>query len=174
MTLLWRGLGVVVALLATLGIVFLTDAPSLVEPSSDGMLRLSWRTVGERIESCRPPTEADLAALPLHMRPKEICEGRLASFELRLRVDGQLLVERTVRPAGLREDRPIYVFEEQRVRPGRRHIEVDFLRLGEDPDDLVTVLELASEVEVSRRGVVLVTLDRETGELVLRQEVFGG
>jgi hypothetical protein len=170
-TLMWRVLGTGVAALATLGMVALTDAPTLVEPDADGLLRLSWRMVGERVELCRPPTAEDLAALPRHMRPQEICEGRMAAFVLRVRVDEESVIDREIRPSGLREDRPVYVFEERRLAPGRHRIEVTFSQVEGNDREQQTLLELRSAVDVPARGVVLVTRDSEGGGLVLRDHV---
>jgi len=165
--------GVVFAALALFALVLISHGRSVVEDSTDGLLRLSWRTVGERIETCRPPTEQELAAVPRHMRPEEVCEGRMAPFELRVRVDGETRVARMIRPAGVREDRPIYVFEESRVEPGLHQIEVSFSRVDEEAGRSDPLLSVRFTVDLADRSVVLVTRDSESGDLVVRDQVAG-
>src|SRR5690606_5782376 len=68
---------VVVSALATASLGWLARAPYHPPGSDTGLLRLSWRLRGEKVESCRPRTQAELDALPVHMRTPEVCEGRL-------------------------------------------------------------------------------------------------
>jgi hypothetical protein len=99
----------------------------------DARLRLSWRAPGELVEECRSPTEEELAALPAHMRQPRICEGRVLPYRLRVRLDGAPAVDRRVEPAGARGDRPITVFEETLLSPGRHVVDVSFERLEGAP-----------------------------------------
>jgi hypothetical protein len=171
MTLVWRVVGGAAGFVAMLCIVALSDRPAAVEANDDGLLRLSWRTVSERIQHCRAPNEQDLAGLPRHMRPKEICEGKLAAFELVVTIDGELIVKREIRPAGVREDRPIYVYEERPLRPGSYQLDVTFSRLDDDGETALPLLQLRSRTRVPARGVVLVTSGEADGGLVLKREV---
>lgn len=163
-----RVVGAVLAVCATAGLVVLSGVTLVVEESDDGLVRLSWRAVGERIEKCRVPSEEELAALPPHMRQKEICEGHLAPFALEVRLDGEPVVDREVRPAGARQDRPTYVFDEIPVAPGSHDLEVVFAVAEGDLASLAAPLRLRTRVEIPARGVVLVTRDDASGELVLR------
>lgn len=163
-----RVVGALLSVGATAGLVALSGVTLVVDDSDGGVVRLSWRAVGERIEECRVPSEQELAALPPHMRRKEICEGHLAPFALEVRLDGEPVVNREVRPAGAREDRPTYVFDEIPVAPGSYDLEVVFAVAEGDPASLAAPLRLRSRVEVAARGVVLVTRDDASGELVLR------
>ncbi|MDT8369453.1 MAG: hypothetical protein RQ745_09625, partial [Longimicrobiales bacterium] len=89
-------------------------------------LRLTWRLRGEEAAPCRTPTEAELADLPVHMRNPDACIGDLPPFALRVTVDGEVRVERIVRPSGARGDRPLFVYEELPLPPGRHALEVRF------------------------------------------------
>ena len=123
---LTQGLAALVAVGLTAGLVWCTALPYQHESSEEAVIRLSWRTVGERVEECRTPSEEELAALPPHMRQGEICEGAMLPFRLRVAVDGASLFDGQVRTAGARGDRPAYVFQEFRVAPGAHHLQVRF------------------------------------------------
>jgi len=166
-TFAWRLMGTGVAIAATALLVTLSNVTTRVAASEDALVRLSWREVGERTRECRPPTEAELAGLPEHMRMDEVCEGRLAAWRLEVRVDGEMRVEREVRPSGAREDRPTYVFEELPVGPGPHELEVDFRVVGSAADSAGR--SLRAEIDPSPRAVVLVTRDAAGEGLVLRR-----
>ena len=169
MTVAWRIAGAVAALLATVGLVVLSDVALSVAPSERALVRLSWRSVGQRIEECRAPTEAELAALPPHMRMREICEGRLTPFQLRVRLDGALVVDRELRPAGAREDRPTYVFEELEVAPGPHELEVAFSTVGAPGETPRSApLRFDGTVSPGPREVVLITHTEGEAQLVAR------
>jgi hypothetical protein len=123
---LTHALAALLALGLTAGLVWCTALPYQSESREDAVIRLSWRTVGERVEECRTPTEEELAALPPHMRQGEICEGGMLPFRLRVAVDGASVFDDHVRTAGARGDRPATVFREFRVAPGAHRVQVRF------------------------------------------------
>ena len=93
------------------------------------------------------------------MRPREICEGRNLPFRLTVRVDGAVLFDAEVRPAGARADRPAYVLEEFPVQPGRHRLEVRFAVSHAEADavEASPPLLLEQTVSLAPREVVLVT-----------------
>jgi len=113
-----------VAALVLAGTAALSQVP--YGRAADARLRLSWRARGQRVEECRRPSADELGRLPPHMRQTEICEGRVAPFLLRLMIDGSPAIADTVRAAGAREDRPLYVFREVRLDAGEHAIELTF------------------------------------------------
>lgn len=167
----WAG-AMLLTVAAALALGGLTRAPYLAEPGDDAVLRLSWRMPAERVESCRELTEEEKARTPAHMRREEICEGRFISYQLHLFIDGEPLENRRVDPAGARGDRPLYVFREFRMPPGRKPVRVVFEPLwpaeaeAEQPPPAPLVLDEALILE-SRR-VVLVTYDPDRRVLVAR------
>jgi hypothetical protein len=98
------------------------------------LIRLDWRARAERVEECRPPTEDEIAERPPHMRPLEICEGKVSPYALRVVVDGGVVVDDTVHGAGAREDRPLYVAREITVRPGPHDLRIDFEKIEPEED----------------------------------------
>lgn len=92
-----------------------------------GMVRLSWRTIGERVRTCQQYTSAELQTLTDHMRTSdEYCQTVLLPYRLRAWMDGKIRVERIVRPAGWRGDRPLFVNEELPAARGGHHLKVAF------------------------------------------------
>lgn len=138
----------------------------------EAVLRLSWRTLAVRVEECRRRTEEELAALAEHMRTPEVCTGGGADYELRVEVDQVELVRDTLVPAGARRDRPVFVFRDVDLAPGRYRVDVQFRALvpeGYEPEN-GGPLEYAwmGDVEVGSREIGLITLDPSGRTLVYR------
>ena len=103
-------------------------APLSVRDGATARLRLSWSARPERIEVCRRLSAEELAQRAEHMRQRVECEGRFATYALRVESDGRVLGETTVHGAGLRHDRPLYLLREYDVTPGMHHVRVSFTR----------------------------------------------
>lgn len=127
-----RRVGALIAtVLLALAVGALTRVPYRAADAADGgILRLSWRMRVDPTEHCRTPTGEELARLPAHMRREEICERAIPPHTLRLWVDGEAILERRVRAAGARSDRPLYVLEEVLLEPGTHRIRIRF-----EPED---------------------------------------
>jgi hypothetical protein len=175
-----RGI-VAVALVAVgaLALGVLTRVPYAMEDSADAELRLTWRARASQVEECRRLTAAEQEALPVHMRREVICEGRVASYRLEVRVDGEIRHGSTIRGAGARGDRPLYVFDAIRLPPGHHEVDVVFERIGDPAADTAATpprsgsvpdrLELREHLELAAGEVALVTYDATERRLVLRQ-----
>jgi hypothetical protein len=162
-------LGGALALAAGAGIAALSQLPYAPPAAEEAVLRLSWRAVGERVEECRRLSEEERAALPVHMRREEVCEGRLLPSHLWVEVGGRVVVDDTVRPAGARGDRPIFVFREVRLPPGEHAVRVRFSREDRGGDaPTPPLLELADTFALGAAEVALVTFDADRRVLVAR------
>ncbi len=112
--------------------------------------------------------------MPEHMRRAEICEGRLAPYALHVELDDSTAVSDTIRASGARQDRPIYVFRELRIRPGAHELHVRFTRAvpanGGQPDTRAVPrqMELETLLSAGSGEVVLITFDEERRQLVRR------
>ena len=129
----WRALGVVVAILAALALRW-SSALSSGTRTADrqpAQLRLSLSARPERVERCRELTDEELAKLPAHMRMRTKCEGYSARYLLLVKLDERQLSLDTLRGGGLRHDRPLHVFNEHEVSPGRQHVLVEVTRIDE-------------------------------------------
>ncbi len=127
--------GALVAAAMTAAIGFGSRVPYSPGDSDASILRLSWRLRGEKVETCRDRTPAELEALPVHMRTPQVCTGHLVSYLLTLRVDGEVVDTTTFLPAGAKGDRPIFVLHDEPLVPGRRKVRVDFVPVGGDVDN---------------------------------------
>jgi hypothetical protein len=127
--LLRRSIGAVLAITTVMGLAWLSRAPYRIRPSEAALIRLAWSARPERIESCREPSEAELARLPAHMRQKVVCEGTSARYRLRVSRDGTPVLDEVIRGSGLRHDRPLYLLRDLPTPPGRHDLEVRFERI---------------------------------------------
>lgn len=159
-----RALVLLVTLLATAALGWLSRAPYNPPGGEHAVLRLSWRLRGERIESCRTRTEAELAALPAHMRTPEVCEARLLSYRLVQQVGDAAPDTATVVPGGARGDRPLFVLRETPLAPGPRRVRVTLAR----EDGAGESLAFDQVIDAAPGVVELITLDPEAGRLVHR------
>lgn len=174
----WKVVGGVVAVMAALALAALSRVP-YTATGGEAELRLAWRARVPRVEECRRLTPEEQAALPAHMRREEVCEGRVASYLLRVAVDGRTVRLDTVAGAGARGDRPLYVSEAIRLRPGAHDVAIAFTRLGveaaegeeggESGEGVPDRLLLRRTFELEPRGVALVTYDPERRRLELRR-----
>lgn len=113
---------------ALLGMVRASAAPVPLHRVESARLRLSWSARPERIEVCRTLSAAELAQREEHMRQRVECDGRLATYSLRVESDGRALHQSVVQGAGLRHDRPLFLIREIDMPPGAHHVRVIFAR----------------------------------------------
>lgn len=187
-----RALAVVVAFALLVGVAALSRVPYSTHDAERALLRLSWRARGERIERCRRATPVELANVPAHMRREVICEdARVATYRLRVTVDGERLADGVVAGSGVAGDRPIYLLREFELRPGAHRLQVVFAKETNDTDDdrrptesrdrgperdherdtrrgaVPPRIALDTSLAVRTGSVVLVTYDSELRKLVL-------
>ncbi len=161
--------GLILGAVLCLAIAAGSRIPWTPVPDGSGLIRLSWRTVLPSIEECREPTEDEVAHLPAHMRPAEVCTGEPIPFRLRFSLDGRVVVDEVVVGAGRGVDRPVHVYHEVPVRPGTHRVDVDF-----EPEDPTAAgvpdglgSSLGQDVLLDPLGIALITLQADGG-LVLR------
>lgn len=182
--------GGTLVLAAGLAMGALTRVPFPASPDR-AELRLAWRLRVPRVEHCRTPTPEELAELPVHMRQTEICEGRPGRYRLEVAVDGRIAHRSTVEAAGVRGDRPLYVFQALPLEPGAHRLRVTFERTdlagdsaapgagassaageiqapGGPGSDVPDRLVLDRRVRAGTHDVLLVTYDPDARALELR------
>ena len=89
----------------------------------------------DRAETCRDRTQAELDALPVHMRTPRVCEQKVIPYRLIVRIDDGRPDTTVVLPAGARHDRPIYVLRDTLLAPGEHFVSVAFENDGDDARD---------------------------------------
>lgn len=176
--------GGALALTLAWGVAAAGRVPVSLNGGDEGVIRLSWRLRGAQAErACRKPTPEELEKLPAHMRNPDACVGRPEPYRLEVVLDGRLAAEATIEGAGVRHDRPIYVFREIPAAPGAHRLRVDFRRdesepirphPGEVEEGESLELSLDAVVELAPREVALVTYDADRRRLVLVRDVAGG
>ena len=119
-------------------------APVGFHDGAAARLRLSWSARPERIEICRTLSAEELATREEHMRQRVECDGRFATYALRVASDGQTIGETVVHGAGLRHDRPLYLLREYDVAPGRHRVRVSFIRREKTDDDAAAFAKTTS------------------------------
>ena len=107
-----------------------------VSSPAEAMLRLSWTAHPERIDVCRDVPQAEQEQRPEHMRQRQICEGRVATYALRVEVDARLVGDAVVEGGGFRHDRPIFLLREFAVPSGTHRVQVTFVRRDSMPADV--------------------------------------
>lgn len=167
------GLGALVAAGGTAAMLALSHVPYAAGAADAAGIHLAWRVRPVRVEQCRRPSAAELAALPVHMRRTEICEGRILPYALTVVVDGDTVVRDSIRAAGARSDRPLYVNRELSVPPGTHRVTVRFARATPPDLDPATAatpadLVLTAALVLGAGDVALITYDAERQILIGR------
>lgn len=91
-----------------------------------GLLRMAWRTSGEKVRICKELPAAEKAKIPIHMRRDAGCVSRVLPYRLHVTVDGKVVEDRPVVPAGIHGDRPLYVQAEMPRKPGPATVHIEF------------------------------------------------
>jgi hypothetical protein len=163
-------MALVVAVGLALVVGYLSRIPTSYAGENDALLRLSWRVLGTMVEECRTRTPEELEALAPHMRTPRVCTGLGADYELTVRLDGADVVRDTLRPAGARRDRPVYVFREIEVEPGTHRVVVGFRALVPSGfESTGRTLEYAWEGDVRVAPAEIALLTIEDDALVTRR-----
>jgi hypothetical protein len=162
-----RWLGVLVAsALLTLTIAALSRAPAYSVPGAgDALLRFSWRMSASAREQCRPRTQQELDALPVHMRTPDICTTDRADYLLITRVGDAAPDTTPLLRGGVKGDRPLFVLEEMRMAPGEARVSVAVQR--RNAGGVETIAQIDTTIAFVAGGVRLVTMNGG-GILVVR------
>lgn len=129
------------------------------EPPRDAVLRLSWKTVGQKVQI----PLADDPDMPAHMRaPGGAFQTVLLPYRLTVEVDGRTVLDRPVRPPGVHQDRPLSVLEELSLPPGPAELHVRFFPDGFEAPAESPRYELERRVELAPGRVTLITLEALT------------
>jgi hypothetical protein len=137
-------LSVAVTIAALLSLARASAVPLSPTNAARARLRLSWSARPERIEVCRALSREELERREEHMRQSVECDGRFATYALRVDADEHTLHESVVRGAGLRHDRPIYLLRDIDVDPGVRRIRVSLVRREKTDNDAAAFVRVAS------------------------------
>lgn len=120
---------------------------------TDGVLRLNWKTEGEKL---RIKTDVNDENLPVHMRTQVDYEEKIRTYRLKAIVDGKPWLDKVMQPLGFHHDRPISVYEELNLPPGKHHVHLSFLP---EPDDGATWKpELDQSITIEPGAILTLTV----------------
>lgn len=132
-----------VAALASAGALFVmaraSATPLAYHDIGTARLRLSLSARPERIEVCRAVSAEELAQREEHMRQRVECDGRFATYALRVETDGRVLDASVVRGSGLRHDRPLYLLRDFDLAGGVHRVRISFARRERTDSDTAVV-----------------------------------
>lgn len=130
---------------------------------STGLLRISGLLPSFAAERCHPPTEADIASIPIHMRPKEICERIPLRYGIGASVDGKDVLVQEIGGPDNRVDKPLYLNLEAPVEHGKHQLQVRLTSFERDVPSEPLVLRLT--VDLKPGEIFLVQYNREKNVL---------
>jgi hypothetical protein len=173
-TVIRRLTGGVVAALILAGTGAGSRIPTEFAAADSGLVRLAWRTLGERVRTCRQLTPEELRRIPTHMRRTEECTSLALPYRLTVKLDGREVLNVLVHAAGARQDRPMFVFREFPVASGDLRLSVEYQRAEDPPAGAEAVgetpprLELDTTLRLHAREIVVVTYDPDWKRLSLQ------
>lgn len=152
--------GLLVAAALSAGVVAVSEAPYAPPALEGSELVVSFKHPGQVSERTREVTEAEKAAMLPHMRRDVITERRRAPVRLRVRVDGQLALERAIEPEGLWGDGASVAVVRLPVSPGAHEVEV---AIGDGHDAQVWEHVARDRVDFLEGARRVVLFDRLSG-----------
>lgn len=161
----YTGQAVLYALFAAVVGVFSVWPPySLLEPGQ-ALLRLSFSHPGKISTECRTRSAEELAKLPPQMRSAQDCERARSPVQVRVELDGRVLVDESFAPAGLARDGASSGYRRIPIAAGRHRLRV-LVRDDVRPQAPAHEREVALDVAPGR--IVLVDFKAEQGGIVIR------
>lgn len=155
-----------VALAMTVGLAWLARAPFSPPGGEAAVLRLSWRMTVTAKENCRPRTQAELDALPVHMRTPEVCTRDDASYILVSRIDELPPDTSHLIRGGVKGDRPLFVLEDRTLEPGRHRVRIQLERTTAQASELLAAIDSTLMLDAGR--VQLISWQEGTDRLRAR------
>jgi hypothetical protein len=153
-----------VPLMALIG-YFSTSPPYHVLAPDEALVRVSFSHSAQRLQECRQRTDEELARLSPNMRVREDCPRERAPTHFQLEVDGTLMVDRVVRPAGLTRDGAATLYWRLPLAAGKHRIVArlhdrpgeGFHYVGETTVDLMPGDAMVVDFQASRGGFLFRT-----------------
>lgn len=108
-----------------LAIVGATEVVHATSSVARPMLVLSFRHAGTLADRCHELSAAEKARLPVHMRPKKICERRRPDVRVRVALDGRPLFQHSYSPSGVWGDGMSVGLERITVPAGDHDVRVE-------------------------------------------------
>jgi hypothetical protein len=138
------------------------------DPATGAILGVAVRTMAGTVQDCRTLSDEELAALPQHMRRKEICETHAVPYRLEVRLDGEKRLDRVYTAAGIHGDRPITVDERIGVAAGLHDLSIRLAPAEPTGTASLPVFTFERSVELEEGRIRVAWLDGVTGPFEIR------
>ncbi len=162
-----RGIKAILSGIALLFLVVLVGEVPMSFSSERGVIRLSWRLTGQVTSDCKPLDEELMKNTPAHMRKAEICVQKPIDYHLTVFLNGEEKVNEVARAGGFHSDRPIYVTHDISIPEGTHKLDIRFKPTKTDIEGIN--LTLSEEIEVPKRGIVLLYLDSSQEKILIKK-----
>jgi hypothetical protein len=129
------------------------------------LLKLSFSHPGQLVSQCRQRTQEELAALPPNMRNPMDCPRERSAVTVQLALDGSMLAQREIPPAGLSRDGPSTIYARFAVPAGSHRLSVQFDDSVREPGFNYTHDE---DLDIQPGQIVVVDFNPEKGGIVVQ------
>jgi hypothetical protein len=153
---------------ALLALIVVVTHVNVSDPATGAILGVAVRTMAGTVEDCRTLSEDELAALPLHMRRKEVCETHAVPYRLQVSIDGEMRLDRVYKAAGFHGDRPITVDERIGVAAGAHDVSIRFAPARAEEDGDLPVFTFEQSVRLEEGRIRIARLEGVTGPFEIR------
>jgi len=148
---------------ALLALVVIVTHVNVSDPAVGAILGVAVRTMAGTVQECRALSEEELAALPQHMRRKEVCETHAVPYRLEVRVNGEVRLDRVYRAAGFHGDRPITVDERIGVAAGAHDVAIRFAPADGAGAGELPVFTFEKRIDLAEGRIRIARLEGTTG-----------
>jgi len=129
------------------------------------LLKLSFSHPGQLVSECHRRTQEELAALPPNMRNPLDCPRERSPVIVRLALDGNMLAQREIPPAGLSRDGPSTIYARFPVPAGSHRLSVQLDDSVREPGFNYTRDE---DLDIRPGQIVVVDFNPEKGGIVVQ------
>ncbi len=171
-----RIVAIAVSLIPFVFIYMLSAAEFSFYAPEDSMLKIAFKHSGKRLEECdeesfllreaeryrRENRESQGVRMDIGLLEKTGCSRERYPVELRLMVDGKVLLDKVYPPVGLRKDGASFIYERFLLESGIHEIEIT-MKDGKDSPPYV----LKKKVEFPAKKILLVRFDDKKDSLVI-------
>lgn len=104
---------------------YFASAPSIrVIAEDEAVVTIAFGHAGETREPCHKMSSEELAKLAANMRALEDCPRERSPVLIELRMDGELVYNKTLTPPGLFEDGSVNIYYSHKIPAGKHHFEI--------------------------------------------------
>ena len=161
----WLGQLLLYGLFALFIAVFSQWPPYHHLQPDQALIKLSFTHVGKPVGDCRTPSAAELAKLPIHMRPTTICPRERSPITVELDIDGVNRLRRSAEPGGLSKDGASAMYQRVLVRAGEQRIAV---RYSDDVRARATPYQREVTVKLVPGQVLVIDFNAEKGGITFQ------